>query len=158
MTSGTVLSTPADREVVAVRVFDAPRERVFALYTDPELIPSWWGPRDQGVSVERMDVVAGGSWRFLATDSSGSELAFFGTYREVTAPGRIVSTFGWEGMAGHTLVETVTFEDLGGSTRLTVTASFDTTEDRDGMLAAGMERGLTQSHDRLAELLAAEST
>jgi uncharacterized protein YndB with AHSA1/START domain len=150
----TVLSTPAGREIVSERVFDAPRERVFAVYTDPELIPQWWGPRRMTTIVDQMDVRPGGAWRFVAREPNGEEIGFWGTYREVTAPERIVQTFECEAMPGHVLVETATFEDLGGRTKVTTTSLFHTSEERDDMLASGMERGLTETHDRLAELLA----
>lgn len=150
----TTVTTPSDREIVTERVFDAPRERVFAAYTDPELIPQWWGPRGGTTIVDQMDVRPGGAWRFVYRDSDGSETGFRGTYREVTPPERIVQTFEWEGMPGHVLVETATFEDLGERTKVTTNSLFHTSEERDGMLASGMERGLTETHDRLAELLA----
>ncbi len=101
-----------------------------------------------------MDVRPGGAWRFVSRDGNGDETGFRGTYREVTPPERIVQTFEWEGMPGHVIVETATFEDLGGCTKVTGVSLFHTTEERDGMLASGMESGLTESHDRLAELLA----
>ncbi|CAA9508300.1 MAG: Ligand-binding SRPBCC domain protein family [uncultured Solirubrobacterales bacterium] len=153
--STTVLTTPSDREIVSERVFDAPRDRVWEAYTDPELIPQWWGPRHAAVSVDVMDVRRGGAWRFVHRDSEGNEVGFRGTYREVTPPERIVQTFEWEGMPGHVIVETLTLEDLGGRTKVTGVSLFHTTEERDGMLASGMESGLTETHDRLAELLAA---
>lgn len=150
----TTVTTPSEREIVSERVFDAPRDRVFAAYTDPELIPQWWGPRGTTTIVDQMDVRPGGAWRFVGRDPDGSETAFRGTYREVTPPERIVQTFEWEGMPGHVVVETATFEDLGGRTRVTAQSLFHTSEERDGMLDSGMERGLTETHDRLAELLA----
>jgi uncharacterized protein YndB with AHSA1/START domain len=155
-TGKTTVTTPSDREILSERVFDAPRERVFAAYTDPELIPQWWGPRRMTTVVDRMDVRPGGSWRFVAHDPDGREQGFQGVYREVTPPERIVQTFEWEGMPGHVIIEHAAFEELGGRTRVTVTSLFHTTEERDGMLASGMERGLSESHDRLDELLAAE--
>ena len=148
------LTTPGDREIVAERVFDAPRDQVWAAYTDPGLIPEWWGPRGTTTVVDRMEVEAGGAWRFVTKGPDGSETAFRGTYREVTPPERIVQTFEWEWMPGHVVVETATFEDLGGRTRVTAHSLFHTSEERDGMLDSGMERGLTETHDRLAELLA----
>jgi uncharacterized protein YndB with AHSA1/START domain len=150
----TVLSTPADREIRSERVFDASRERVFAAYTDPELIPEWWGPRRMTTIVDQMDVRPGGAWRFIMREPNGDESGFRGTYREVTPPLRIVQTFEWEGMPGHVILETATFEDLGGRTKVTTSSLFHATEERDGMLASGMEQGLTETHDRLAELLA----
>jgi uncharacterized protein YndB with AHSA1/START domain len=148
------VTTPADREIQIERVFGAPRDRVFALYTDPQLIPAWWGPRDTTAVVDEMDVRPGGSWRFVIRDSDGSETAFRGCYREVTSPDRIVQTFEWEGMPGHVSVETATFEDLGDRTKVTTTSLFHTTEERDGMLSSGMEQGLNETYARFDELLA----
>jgi uncharacterized protein YndB with AHSA1/START domain len=147
------LTTPADREIHVERVFDAPRDRVFAAYTDPELIPEWWGPRDTTTIVDQMDVRAGGSWRFVMRDADGSETGFRGTYREVTPPERIVQTFEWEGMPGHVSVDTATFEDLGERTKVTTTSIFHTPEEHDGMLASGMEQGMNETYARLDELL-----
>jgi uncharacterized protein YndB with AHSA1/START domain len=148
------VTTPSDREVLIERVFDAPRERVYAAFTDPDLIPQWWGPRGTTTVVDQMDVRPGGAWRFVHRNSDGSETGFRGTYREVTPPERLVYTFEWEGMPGHILVETVVFEDLGGRTKVTDHSLFHTTEERDGMLDSGMEGGLNESYQRLDELLA----
>jgi uncharacterized protein YndB with AHSA1/START domain len=148
------VTTPADREIHVERIFDAPRDRVFAAFTDPELIPQWWGPHDTTTIVDQMDVRAGGSWRFVSRDADGSETAFRGVYREVSAPERIVQTFEWEGMPGHISVETATFEDLGDRTKVVTTSLFHTTEERDGMLQSGMERGLQETYERLDALLA----
>jgi uncharacterized protein YndB with AHSA1/START domain len=104
--------------------------------------------------VDRMEVRPGGAWRFVMREADGEEIGFRGTYREVTPPERIVQTFEYEPMPGHVIVETATFEDLGGRTKVTTSSLFHTNEERDGMLASGMERGLTETHDRLAELLA----
>jgi uncharacterized protein YndB with AHSA1/START domain len=154
----TAITTPTEREIKIVRVFDAPRDRVFAVYTDPALIPHWWGPRGTTARVDQMDVRAGGSWRFVLSGDDGSETAFRGTYREVSPPERIVQTFEWEGMHGHVSVETATFEDLGDRTQVTTTSIFHTTQERDGMLGSGMERGLNETYARLDELLAGSAT
>lgn len=157
MTGATTLTTPTDREIITERVFDAPREHVFATYTDPELIPQWWGPRRMTTTVEEMDVRPGGGWRFVMRDPDGGEIGFKGIYREVVLPERIVQTFEWDGMPGHVIIETATFEELDGRTKVTTTSLFHTTEERDGMLASGMEGGLTESHERLTELLARDA-
>jgi uncharacterized protein YndB with AHSA1/START domain len=148
------VTTPTDREVHIERVFDAPRDRVFAAFTDPSLISEWWGPHDTTTVVEQMDVRRGGSWRFVIRHADGREHAFRGTYREVTPPERIVQTFEWEGMPGHVAVETASFEDLGDRTKVTTISLFHTTEERDGMLTSGMERGTNETYARLDELLA----
>jgi uncharacterized protein YndB with AHSA1/START domain len=151
------LTTPGDREIVAERIFDAPRDQVWAAYTDPALIPEWWGPHGTTTVVDRMDVEAGGQWRFVITDADGGENGFRGTYREVTPPERIVQTFEWEGMPGHVSVDTATFEDLGDRTRVVSHSIFHTPEERDGMLASGMEGGMNETFERLDELLARQA-
>ena len=148
------ITTPSDREIRIEREFDAPRDLVFATFTDPKLIPEWWGPRGRTAVVDQMDVRPGGSWRFVIENSEGFETAFRGTYREVTPPERIVQTFEWEGMPGHVAVETATFEDLGERTRIVTTSLFHTTEERDGMLSSGMEKGANETYERFDELLA----
>jgi uncharacterized protein YndB with AHSA1/START domain len=148
------VTTPADRDIHVERVFNAPREQVFAAFTDPKLIPEWWGPRDTTTTVDQMDVRPGGTWRFVIRNSDGSETGFRGTFREVSPPERIVQTFEWEGMPGYVSVDTATFEDLGDRTRVKSVTLFHTTEERDGMLEAGMEGGLNESYARLDELLA----
>ena len=148
------VAAQGDREIVTERVFDAPRERVFQAFVDPELIPRWWGRRVDTTTVDRMDVRVGGDWRFVTDGPDGSN-AFRGTYRAIEPPDRIEQTFEWEGMPGHIVVESAVFEDLGdGRTKITTRSLFHTTEERDGMLASGMEIGLGQSYEQLDELLA----
>ena len=147
------ITTPSEREIRVERVFDAPRDRVFAVYTDPELIPEWWGPHGMETRVDYMDVRTGGRWRFLMRGTDGSQIGFLGAYREITAPERIVQTFEWEGMPGHVSVETAEFEDLGDRTRVVITSVFHTSWERDGMLGSGMEGGLNETYDRLDVLL-----
>jgi uncharacterized protein YndB with AHSA1/START domain len=152
--SNATITTPSDREIHVERIFDAPRDRVFGAYTDPELIPEWWGPDGTTTRVEEMEVRKGGSWRFVGQDCDGTEQGFQGRYREVTPPERIVQTFEWDGMPGYVSVETTEFEDLGERTKVTTTTIFHTTEERDGMLESGMERGMNETYVRLDALLA----
>ena len=152
------ITTPTDRDIRVERIFEAPRERVFAVMTDPELIPEWWGPRRYTTRVDQMDVRPRGDWRFVCRDEDGSEEGFRGSYREVTPPERIVQTFEWEPMAGYVSLETMTLEDIGeGRTKVTTVSIFFTTEERDGMLNSGMEEGLNETYERLDELLARSS-
>ncbi len=147
------ITLPSDREIVMTRVFDAPRERVFKAMTDPALIPQWWGQHGSTILVDKMEVKAGGAWRYVERAANGEEYAFRGTFREVTPPERLVYTFEWEGMPGHVLVETVTLEEIDGKTHVTDSSIFHTAEERDGMLQSGMEEGARASWDRLAALL-----
>lgn len=152
----TTFTRLSDTEGSMSRVFDAPRDLVFKAYTDPAQIPHWWGPRGVTTIVETMEVTPGGAWRYIHRGADGAEHAFRGEYREVVPPERIVSTFEFEPMPGHIVVDTATFEDLGGKTRLTVTSLFQSAADFDGMIESGMESGATESWDRLAELLASQ--
>jgi uncharacterized protein YndB with AHSA1/START domain len=148
------VSTPSEREIRLEREFDAPRERVFAVMIDPALISEWWGPRGTTTTVDEMDVRPGGAWRYVVRNEDGSETAFRGVYREIAAPERIVQTFEWEGMPGYVSVDSAVLEDLGERTRLVTTSLFHTIEERDGMLASGMEGGAGDTFNRLEELLA----
>jgi uncharacterized protein YndB with AHSA1/START domain len=143
-----------DREIVTERVFSAPRERVFQAFVDPELVPKWWGRRADTTTVDKMDVRVGGDWRFV-TDGPDGSTAFRGTFRAIEPPELIEQTFEWEGMPGHIVVEIARFEDLGdGQTKVSTRSLFHTTEERDGMLASGMEIGMGESYEKLDELLA----
>jgi uncharacterized protein YndB with AHSA1/START domain len=144
---------PSDREVVMTKVFDAPRELVWKAYTDARLIPRWWGPRYLTTRIDKMDVKPGGAWRFVSRGPDGKEFGFHGVYREIVKPERLSWTFEFEGVPGHVSVDTVTFEELDGRTKVTVTSLFQTKADCDGMVASGMESGATEGTERLAELL-----
>ena len=151
--AATTFTTPSDREIGMTRVFNAPRELVYQAHTDPNQIPRWWGPRRMTTTVDTLDVRPGGAWRFFQRDPEGNEYGFRGEFREVAPPERLVYTFEFEGMPGHILVETITFEEHDGKTTVSTTSVFDSIEDRDGMLESGMESGAIESWDRLAELV-----
>lgn len=145
---------PGTQEVVLTRTFAAPRDLVFRTYVDPQLIPKWWGPRTLTTTVVTSDVRSGGSWRFVQHDTEGREHAFHGVYHDVTAPSRLVNTFEYEGAPGKVLLESTTFEAVSAGTRLTTHSVFQTVEDRDQMVATGMEWGVRESVERFSELLA----
>jgi uncharacterized protein YndB with AHSA1/START domain len=152
----TITAEPGKQEIVITREFDAPRELVFKAFTDPQLIPQWWGPRNLSTEVDKMDVRPGGEWRWINRDAEGNAYAFHGVYHEVLAPERIIDTLEFEGLpeTGHVSLETLTLEELpGGRTRLTSHSVFQSAADRDGMLQSGMEAGVEDTYDRLAELL-----
>jgi uncharacterized protein YndB with AHSA1/START domain len=151
----TSITTPSDTEIRIERAFDAPRELVWEAYTDPELFPEWLGPRELTMTVDEFDFRPGGSYRFTHHDAEGNAFVFFGEIREVEEPELIVRTFEFEGMPGKVSVERAEFEELdGGRTQIVVVSSFDSKEDRDGMLASGMDRGVNDSYERLDELFA----
>ena len=155
MIKANLIAEPGNHAIIMARVFNAPRELIFTVMTDPKRIPQWWGQRNTTTIVDKMDVQAGGLWRYVQHDQQGNEFAFHGVYHAITAPERVVNTFEFEGMPGHVLLETMTLEaQADGTTKLTVTSVFQSVADRDGMLSSGMEAGANESYDRLDELLA----
>lgn len=136
------------------RVFDTPRELVWKVCSDPELIPKWWGPRYLTTTVDKMELKVGGVWRYIQKDAEGNEYAFNGVYKEVLPPERMVYTFEFEPMAGHVSTDTITLEELpDGKTKITTRTTFETIEDLEGMLQSGMEGGAVETWDRLEEVL-----
>ena len=144
---------PGKQEIVITRVFDAPRELVFKAYTDPKLLPQWFGPRDYTTIVDKMEARPGGLWRFVQRNQDGEEFAFHGVHHDIVPPERIVATFEYEGVPGHVLLQTLTLEPQGQKTRLVEQLLFQSVADRDGMVASGMQRGSDDSMDRMAEIL-----
>jgi uncharacterized protein YndB with AHSA1/START domain len=134
----TTVSEPNELEIRIERTFDAPRTHVFAVLTDPALIPEWWG---DGTVVEEMDVRPGGSYRFRTAYG-----VVEGEFREVDAPGRLVQTF-----QNH--LQTLEFEDLGEQTKLTQTMRFATTEERDTTMNYGVEEGSKSGFARIDAVL-----
>jgi len=134
----TQVTTPNELEIRVERVFDAPREHVFSVWTDPALIPEWWG---DGTVVEEMDVQPGGRWRFRTAYG-----VVEGEYREVAAPERLVQTF-----QDH--LQTLEFEDVDGGTKLTQTMRFATAEQRDTTMQYGVESGAEAGFERVDAVL-----
>ena len=134
----TVVTTPDELEIRVERVFDAPRAHVFSVWTDPKLIPEWWG---DGTVVEEMDVRPGGTYRFRTAYG-----VVEGEFREVEPPERLVQTF-----MNH--LQTLEFEDLGDRTKLTQTMRFATTEERDTTMQYGVEEGAKGGFARIDAIL-----
>jgi uncharacterized protein YndB with AHSA1/START domain len=148
------VAVPGKPEIVVTCTLDAPRERVFKLYTDPTLIAQWWGPKIYTNIIDKLDAQPGGQWRILQRDEKGNTYGFHGVYHAIVPPEWLVRTFEYEGAPGQVLLETLTFEALGNRTRLTDQSIFQSVADRDAMLAEDCESGSTESMNNLAELLA----
>jgi uncharacterized protein YndB with AHSA1/START domain len=154
MNETKVTAQPGTHEILITREFSAPRDLVFKVYTDPDLMLQWLGPRRMQMEIDKMEVKPGGFWRYIQRDTDGTEYAFRGVHHDVTAPERLIGTFEFEGMPGHVSLETATFEDHGDKTLVTVKSVFQSVEDRDGMISSGMEWGLRESYERFDEVLA----
>src|SRR5438094_4654081 len=140
-----------EREIVITRTFNAPRALVYEALTKPEHIKNWWGPRPYGAVSAVADFRAGGRYRY-AQSGPGGEVAFSGEIRE-SSPERIVYTEEFEAMPGHGAVSTVTLDERGGKTFLTLRSVYQSKEDRDAVIASGMEWGARLSYLQLDEVI-----
>ena len=146
----------ADREIAMTRVFDAPRELVFAAWTDPHHVAQWWGPDGFTNTIDEMDVRPGGTWRFVMHGPDGTDYKNESIYDEVVKPERLV----YNHISAPRFQMTATFEPAGGAddagekTRLTVRMRFETAALRDQVaLKFGAVEGLGQTLGRLAGYL-----
>jgi uncharacterized protein YndB with AHSA1/START domain len=138
------------------RSFDAPRELVFDAWTKPEHLKRWMGPRRLVISSYEVDLRVGGGYRFVHRALDGQEFAFHGEYREIVRPERLVTTFVFELMPDHESLQTVTFDESDGRTMITTSTLHAAVEGLDRHLpGGGMEAGMTESYERLDELLVA---
>ena len=131
--SGTfTVTTPSDREIRMTRLFDAPRALVFEAMTRPEHIRNWWGNLGEGYSVPvcEVDLRPGGKWRFVNRMPNGESAAFYGEYREVVPPDRVVFTEFFEPYPDTESVVTAVLTEEQGKTRLTATVSYPSRESR----------------------------
>jgi uncharacterized protein YndB with AHSA1/START domain len=147
------LTLPSDREVEMTRDFNAPRELVWAAYTDPRHVPHWFGTGDPATTiVDEMDVRPGGRWRWLVRAEDDAEYGFRGEYVEVVPPEKLVYTFDFEPPSSQQTLS-LTFEEIDGKTRLTARTLFASKEVRDTILGYGMEYGANMAWDQLEKLL-----
>ena len=150
------VTTPSEREIAMTRVFEAPRRLVFDAWTKPELLKRWLGVRGGwSFAVCEVDLRVGGAYRFVWRGPNGKEMGMGGVYREVVPPERLVATekFDDPWYEGEALDTTVLVEK-GGKTTVTTTVLYASRDVRDAVLKSPMERGVAESYDKLAELLA----
>jgi uncharacterized protein YndB with AHSA1/START domain len=152
--SGTFkVFTPSDTEITLTRLFDAPRHLVFEAMSKPEHIKRWWGNLGDGYSVPvcEVDLRVGGKWRFVNRHPHG-DAEFYGVYKEIAAPERVVFTEIYAPFPDAESIVTTVLTVEGGKTRLTATSKYPSKQVRDMVLSTGMERGAALSYDRLDEV------
>lgn len=147
------------RSIVTTRTYDAPPALVWKAWSDPKHLAKWWGPNGFTTTTSAFDMRPGGAWRFVMHGPDGRDYQNLVAYEEVVEPVRIVYRHsdpeGAEPVSFHT---TVTFEDLGGKTRLTMSAVFPTAEERDRVVKEfGAVEGAKQTLGHLAEFLASQA-
>ena len=155
--TGTVINTPAGTPFVEVsREFAATPAQLFKIISDRDLVAQWLGPRELEATVEKYDVRPGGTYRYIHRDNDG-EYAFRGVFHSVEPDKLIIQTFEWEGAPGEVCIEKLTLEPTENGVRFHQQSVFPSVEARDQFIEYGMESGINDSMERLAELLAKES-
>jgi len=150
------ITTPADDRILITREFDAPKHLVYRVWTTPELVRRWWsGHRGTTTEVE-LDLRPGGRWRYVLKSDDGAEVGFHGEYREIVPNERIVWTEVYEGLPDapeeHAAVNTLTFTEVDGRTTINLLTELRSREDRDAILASGMEVGLQEQMEIIEEI------
>lgn len=148
------VSTPSECVIVLTRLFDAPRDLVFEAMTKPEHVRRWWGKLDDehSVPVCEIDFRVGGAWRFVGKGPQG-EVTFYGEYKEIDAPNRVVFTEIFAPFPDVPSLVTSVLREEGGKTRMVVTCEYPSQEVRDMVIGTGMSEGAGKSYDALEGLL-----
>lgn len=155
MNKAKVTAEPGTPFIHIERMFNASRDKVFAAMTQKDKLERWWTGPGYTNRVVHLDVRDGGSWHFVQSNEKGDEFSFHGSYHMVS-PEMTIQTFEFDGLGerGHVSMEKMELIDAGnGTTKLRVTSTFLSVEDRDGMLHSGMEEGMQTTYDRLDEVL-----
>jgi uncharacterized protein YndB with AHSA1/START domain len=149
----------ATGELTIERVFNTPREKVWAAWTDEEVLKQWWGPRVFPTTHSDLDFREGGSWHYCMTGPDGTQAWGKMLYEEIEEPARIVYMDYFSDKDGTLNEElpvtkvTMTFEDLGDSrTKIKSYSKMKTTE-LEKLIEMGMKEGLIETWDRLEEYL-----
>jgi uncharacterized protein YndB with AHSA1/START domain len=147
------VTLPTDRQILVTREVDAPKHLVYRAWTEPELVRRWWHAGRGEVTAAEIDLRVGGTYRFAAVTPDGMEVAFHGEYREIVPEERIVSTEVYEGApASEGTVNTLTLDENDGRTTVTILIEAKSKEERDAIIASGMEDGLQDALDLLEEV------
>jgi uncharacterized protein YndB with AHSA1/START domain len=153
LTEAAVEADPALPIIHITRDFTATPGQLFRAHTDPELYVRWVGPDSISTRIVHWDARTGGSWRYVST-GGGAEYGFHGCFHEVRAD-RLVQTFTYEDAPDGVVLQTLTFEELGGGrTRLRTRAQCGSFAERDQWLAGGMRVGVREGYAKLDGVLA----
>jgi uncharacterized protein YndB with AHSA1/START domain len=148
------------KSIIGTRVFDAPRELVFDVWTDPKHLAQWWGPNGFTTTTESFDMREGGAWRFVMHGPDGRDYQNRITYEEIVRPERIVYSHGGaDDVEPVAFRSVVTFEDIGGGkTRVTLKGTFPSAQERARIIREyGADKGMVQTLSRLGQYVDAQS-
>lgn len=152
------VTLPADTQILITREFAAPKHLVWKAWTTPELVRRWWHANRGAMTVCEIDLRVGGTWRYAMDVEGFGEVGFHGEYREIVPNERLVSTEVYEGIPDaeeNAALDTMTLEELGDRTLMTILVEHATKEGRDAHIESGMEDGMQDAMDLLEEVAVA---
>ena len=153
MTNLKISAPPGVPQIVTTVDFDASRLLVFRAFMEPDLLSQWLGPRRVTMTIDEYDPRDGGRYRYTHHDPEGNTYTFHGVFHGDPSLEGAVQTFEYEGAPGHVSMDTLTLEERDGRTYVRTNSVFQSVEDRDAMVQAGMETGVTEGMERLEVLL-----
>ena len=149
-----VIAPPDEPIIITRRFIKASAELLFEMWTRPEHMKQWLGPRDMVMTECEVDLRVGGGYRYVHRGPDGVDYGFHGTYLEIDKPHRMVCTFVFEMFPQAEAVDTLTLEPRDGGTMVTTHSRHPSIQARDGHLNGGMERGMSEGYERLEALVA----
>jgi uncharacterized protein YndB with AHSA1/START domain len=155
MSEAEIVADPEVPKVTITREFNAPPERVYRAWAEPDLVRQWMGPRSIDMEIDTWDCRTGGAYRYTAMRDGEEVARFYGSFHEARPGERLVQTFTYDGMPDAVSLETLTFEPLeGGRCRIVGVSVVDSMQAQAAMMASGMEVGVNEGYEKLDEMLA----
>jgi uncharacterized protein YndB with AHSA1/START domain len=157
--NSTTITNIGNRDFVIERIFDAPRELVFKVFTEAEHLARWWAPGNYTIPVCTIDLRPGGVWHYCMRSPEGDEHWVKSIYREIVQSERVVYTCTFADKDGNIVdvipeqLGTLTFADYGGKTKLTTRIQLQSAQDLKATIDMGMVEGLTMTFNNLDQLL-----
>jgi uncharacterized protein YndB with AHSA1/START domain len=153
MTETEIIAEAGVPQIIVLREFDASPAALFRAHTEPDLLAQWLGPTSLTTTVDLLDPRHGGRWRYTQTDGRGVGHSFHGLFHGDPTPERIVQTYEFEDQPGRVYLNTITLEPRAHRTLLRQNTVFQSVEDRDSYVRAGMESGVGAAMANLEALV-----
>jgi uncharacterized protein YndB with AHSA1/START domain len=153
MAETEIVAVPGVPQIIVLREFEASPEVLFRAHTEPDLLAQWLGPEGLETTVEVLEPRDAGRWRYTHVDANGGRHSFHGLYHGDPTPERIVQTYEFDRQPGRVSLNTITLRRRGSRTLLRQNTVFQSVEDRDRYVRAGMDRGVHASMANLEALV-----
>jgi uncharacterized protein YndB with AHSA1/START domain len=147
------LGPDGEHDIFITRTFNAPRELVWRMFTEPQHMMKWWGPKGFTTPVCEIDLRPGGIWRYVMRAPDGGEFSVDQVYHEITAPERIVYGPAKTGPESLHPIHTLSFEEQDGKTKVSLHSHYPSADERDEAIRRGFVQGVGEGLDTLEAYL-----